>query len=411
MNRRVIFLVFLSVFPGAFAQEAKLGVTINDASTGQPTACTVELVDAKGKLVIENDSLKTGFRCPGAFTKRLPPGRTSLRITRGFETAAFSTNLDLAANREIQLTVRLRRSVDLRQRGWYGGDSHVHMLHGERTIPVKFDFVKLTAQAEDLQWLSLAQAWTLNQPTPEGLEKELSSRSIPDCVLNWNLEAPKNYYKGDAGRCLGHCWNIGMNGRTVEGLNVIQVLLDASAWDYESSKPTYANFESHQLIHAQGGTVFYTHPARWWTGSWGGKGGYPKVDQMRVSNMAVELPLDTELGPTFDGVDVITGPGEFEANEKAFELWAMLLNHGYRLAATGSSDACFDRLGGAAPGIPRTYTYVPDGFSLAKITRATAAGRTFVTTGPLLLATIDARPPGSVLPLGKKKNALKIEGW
>jgi hypothetical protein len=125
------------------------------------------------------------------------------------------------------------------------------------------------------------------------------------------------------------------------------MLMDASAWDYESQKPTYANFESHALIHQQGGAVFYTHPARWWTGAWGGQGGYPRQDRMRVSNMAVELPLDTILGPTFDGVDVITGPGEAEANEKAFALWAMLLNHGYRLAATGSSDACFDRTGGA----------------------------------------------------------------
>src|SRR6185295_19896203 len=179
MNRRAVLFVLLSIFPGSVAQEAKLGVNINDASTGRPTACSVELIDAKGKLVIENDSFKTGFRCPGTFTKHLPPGRTSLRITRGFETAAFSTNLDLAANREIHLTVKLQRSVDLRQRGWYGGDSHVHMLHGERTIPVNFDFVKLTAQAEDLQWLSLAQAWSLNNPTPEALEKQLTSRSTP----------------------------------------------------------------------------------------------------------------------------------------------------------------------------------------------------------------------------------------
>jgi len=127
--------------------------------------------------------------------------------------------------------------------------------------------------------------------------------------------------------------------------------------------------------------------------------------------MAVELPLDTVLGPTFDGVDVITGPGEFEANEKAFQLWVMLLNHGYRLAATGSSDACFDRPGGGVPGVPRTYTYVPHGFCLAKVTRATAVGHTFVTTGPLLLATIDGQPPGSTFRAGRKKHELEIEAW
>jgi hypothetical protein len=285
------------------------------------------------------------------------------------------------------------------------------MLHGERTVQVDFDYVALTAQAEDLQYMSLAQAWNLDDPTPERLEGELGRRSTPNCLLTWNLEAPKNYYKGDAGRCLGHCWSIGVRGRTREGKDVIRELMDASAWDYESSKPTYANFESHQLIHDQGGAVSYTHPARWWMGSWGGQGGYPKVDKMRVSNMAVELPLDTLLGPTYDGLDIITGPGEFEANAKAFEIWCILLNHGYRIAATGSSDACFDRPGGGVPGMPRTYALVPGEFSFAKAAKAIAAGRTFVTTGPLLIATIDRNPPGSAFSAGPKTRVLSVEAW
>jgi hypothetical protein len=399
----------------AWSVSAATGVTlhcqIRDEQTGELAPCTVRITDALGKTVIEQDSFHAGFRCAGEFTKELPPGQTHIHITRGFETVAVRKDVELVAGREASFNFVLRRKVDLRKRGWYAGDSHVHMLHGERTVPVSFDFIALTARAEDLQYLSLAQAWTIDDPTPEALTSELQPRSTAGCILTWNLEAPKNYYKGDAGRCLGHCWNMGMTGRTKDGADVIRILIDASAWDYESRKPTYANFESHRLIHEQGGAVFYTHPARWWTGSWGGQGGYPKVEKMRVSNMAVELPLDTALGPTFDGLDVITGPGEFEANQKAFQLWSMLLNHGYRLAATGSSDACFDRPGGAAPGVPRTYTFIPDGFSIKKATRATAAGRTVVSTGPLLVATIDGKPPGSVVKTGKQPHNLDIESW
>ena len=406
-----IVLCWIAATLAAGGQEAILRGTIRDAATGAPSACTVAIVSANSSLMVENESFKSGFRCAGEFTKRLPPGRTRIRVTRGFETAFVEKELDLEAGQEADVNFLLQRTIDLRRRGWYAGDSHVHMLHGERSVPVTFDTVALTARAEDLQYLSLAQAWEIVNPTPEALANELSRRSSRDCVLTWNLEAPKNYYKGDARRCLGHCWNLGMSGRTPEGLDVIHILLAASAWDYESDKPTYANFESHRLVHAQGGAVFYTHPARWWMGSWGGQGGYPKVERMRVSNMAVELPLDTVLGPTFDGVDVITGSGELEANEKAFQLWTMLLNHGYRLAATGSSDACFDRPGGGVPGVPRTYTFVPDGFSLAKVTRATAAGHTFVTTGPLLIARVDGEPPGSAFGIGKKQHTLSIEGW
>ena len=385
--------------------------TINDALTGRPTPCTVTITDAKGKVVIESDSFKGGFRCPGEFTKRLPAGLTRIRITRGFETKAIDRQVNLLEGDTTSLAFNLERVVDLRKRGWFAGDSHVHMLHGERTVPVSFDYVSLAAKAEDLQYMCLAQAWNMDDPTPERLETELRRHSTPNCILTWNLEAPKNYYKGDAGLCLGHCWNLGVRGRTPDNQDVIGMLMAASAWDYESGKPTYANYESYQLIHDQGGVACYSHPARWWMGPWGGQGGYPKVDRMRVSNLAVELPLDTLLGPTYDGLDLITGPGEFEANAKAFQIWSLLLNHGYRVAATGSSDSCFDRPGGGVPGTPRTYTLIPGKFSLAKAARAIAAGRTFVTTGPLLLASLDGNPPGSELTCGAKRRPLSIEAW
>jgi hypothetical protein len=337
---------------------------MNDALTGRQTPCTVKGTDASGKVVIESTPFSDGFRSSGEFAKRLPAGPTRIRITRGFETKIINQEVNLVAGETNDLTFTLERVVNLRKHGWFAGDSHVHMLHGERTVQVDFDYVALTAEAEDLQYMSLAKAWNLDEPTPERLEGELGRRSTLDCLLTWNLEAPKNYYQGDAGRCLGHCWTIGVFGRTREGGDVIRLLMDAIAWDYESSKPTYANFESHQLIHDQHGIVSYSHPARWWIGSWGGQGGYPKVDQMRVSNMAVELPLDTVLGPTYDGLDIITGPSEFEANAKAFEIWSLMLNHGYRITATGSSDSCFDRPGGGVPGTSRTYTFVPGEFTL-----------------------------------------------
>lgn len=385
--------------------------SIVDAESGLPAACSVRIIDASGKTVVERESFTGGFRCGGRFTKQLPAGRTQVRITRGFETRAVEHEIELATGETREIKIQLERIVDLRRRGWYSGDSHVHMLHGERTLPVDFDFVALTAQAEDLQYLSLAQAWTIENATPEKLEQELTRRSKPDCVLTWNLEAPKNYYKGDAGRCLGHCWMLGTDGHISHGENLINLLLQASAHDYESEKPPYANFESHQLIHAQRGRVFYSHPARWWTGEWGGSGGYRKQERMRVSNMAVELPLDTLAGPTFDGLDVITGPGEFEANAMAFDLWCMLLNHGYRLADTASSDACFDRKGGAIPGVVRTYTYVGRSFSLSAVTQAVARGANFVTSGPLLLVAVDGQPPGSVFRSNKQQHTLQIQAW
>jgi hypothetical protein len=132
---------------------------------------------------------------------------------------------------------------------------------------------------------------------------------------------------------------------------------------------------------------------------------------MRVSNMAVELPLDVLAGPTFDGLDVITGAQEAAADQQAFRLWALLLNHGYRLAATASSDACFDRPGGAVPGVARLYTFIEGDFSIDAAANAAAQGRTFATTGPLLLVSLDGRPPGAAFPAGGVARELRVEAW
>jgi hypothetical protein len=51
------------------------------------------------------------------------------------------------------------------------------------------------------------------------------------------------------------------------------------------------------LIHSLGGFVSCTHPARWWTGAWGGKGIFPLDENQFISNMATELPFDAVAGP------------------------------------------------------------------------------------------------------------------
>lgn len=123
------------------------------------------------------------------------------------------------------------------------------------------------------------------------------------------------------------------------------------------------------------------------------------------------MPFDVLAGPTFDGLDVITGAGEVEANEKAFRLWALLLNHGYRVAATASSDACFDRPGGAVPGAARLYAHVDGPFGLEAYTQAVVEGRTVATTGPLLIASLDGKPPGRAHPVPRGTHTLTIEAW
>ena len=58
----------------------ELRVRILDAETRQPIACTVRLADATGRVLTEGEGFRSGFRCPGGFAKRLPPGPATVVV-------------------------------------------------------------------------------------------------------------------------------------------------------------------------------------------------------------------------------------------------------------------------------------------------------------------------------------------
>jgi hypothetical protein len=390
--------------------DAVLRGRVVDAETGRPIASTVTVRTPDGKILTDHPSFRGGFRVEGEFRKSVPAGKLHVTVSRGFDYAPVEQTIETRDGETTDLKVSLRRRTPLRRLGWVTGDSHAHMAHGERTIEVDFPFAALTGRAEGLDYLSLAQHWNLPRVTPEALTVACRAVSTPDFTLSWNLEAPKNYWKGNAGQCIGHGWTLGMRGRTPDGRSAIDELLVMSAMDYESDKPPVPNFEIQSLIHSLGGIVSYTHAHRSWMGPWGGKGIYPARDSMFVSNLAAELPFDTVAGPTYDTIDILMRTHEREVNRKGLATWFMLLNHGYRIAATASSDATFDNPGGGIPGAVRNYTRVEGAPTLDRIAAAMKAGRNFVTSGPLILFRAGRHEVGDVVK-APAKLAGEIQAW
>lgn len=337
-----------------------------------------------------------------------------MTVSRGFDYLAQRRIVEVGSSHRAELTFRLRRQTDLRRLGWFCGDNHVHMIHGSSRVNVTFADVALAARAAGLDYMSVAQHWNLPaaQLTPARLGMLCKGVSTPDFILTWNLEAPKNYWRGDVTHCLGHCWTLGMRGYTAKGRDAISELFQLSAHDYESEKTPAPNFESQALIHALGGIVVYSHPCRWGWGKWGGKGIYPVERGKFISNLAQELPYDTVVGPTYDGIDILMQPWDREAYLEAQKLWFMLLNKGYRIPGTASTDASFDHPAQARPGIVRVYTHVEGPPTIGAIARAMRAGRNFVTSGPLLLMEIGGREPGAVIRLnGPGDFVVNLRAW
>ncbi len=398
---------------GASASALILG-RVYDAGTGRVIPCTVVLRTRLNKVISENTSLTASFRSDGRFEKTVPAGEATITVSRGFDYLAQQRTLDLRAAQRVELTFRLRRQADLPRLRWYGGDNHVHMIHGTEKVAVNFSDVALAARAAGLDYMSIAQNWNLSpaQITPAHLTALCKSVSTPDFTLAWNMEAPKNYWRGDVTHCLGHCWTLGTRGYTQKGRDAIQELFQMSAHDYESEKAPTPNFQSQALIHSLGGIVVYSHPCRWGWGKWGGKGIYPVEVGKFISNLAQELPYDTVVGPTYDGVDILMQPWDREAYLEAQKLWFLLLNKGYRMPGTASTDASFDKPSAALPGIVRVYTHVDGPPTLGAIARAMKDGRNFVTSGPLLLMKIGGHPVGDVVPVLHPSNfRVQLRAW
>ena len=403
--------LFLFLLAAPAARPASIAGRVIDAETGATIPATITIRASDGAIVTDHPSFQAGFRSPGTFEKQVPAGDITIAVSRGFDYLPIQRRLTLTADERRTETFELRRRSPLRREGWYCGDNHDHMIHGERTILVDFPYVALAARAEGLDYLAIAQNWNLSKVSPDELERVTRALSQPDFTLTWNLEAPKNYWHGDASHTLGHGWTVGMRGRTPDGRNAIAELLALSAMDYESEKPVVPNFEIQALIHSLGGISAYSHPARWWQGKWGGQGIYPVEENKFISNMAAELPFDTVCGPTYDAIDILMPAQEVKANQEALKLWFLLLNHGYHIAASGSSDATFDRPGGGIPGKVRVYTHLDGGVEMPRVAAAIRAGRSFVTTGPLLVLEIGGRGSGSVVMLPAPAQKGTIRAW
>jgi hypothetical protein len=390
-------LTIMLLLPVLAWPAASLRGRVFDAETGKFSPCVVTIQVSYESKVGSSPTFKLDFRSNGVFQNALPAGKAVITVRRGFDYVAVRRSVILQPGTTQDLTFTLRRRTPLHKLGWYASDNHVHMIHGEGTTTASFSDVALAARAAGLDLMSLAQNWTVTKDNPAVLMEACRKVSTSDLLLTWNMEAPKNYWRGDVSYCLGHGWTLGMRGYTATGQSAIAELDAMSAHDYERDKIPTPNFDSHALIHALGGMVSYTHPCRWSRGEWGGRGGYPVETDKFISNLAAELPFDTIAGPTYDAIDILMQTSEVEANEQGQRLWYMLLNHGYRIPGTASSDTSFNDPTRSHPGAVRNYTHVTGKLTPQKLAEAMRQGRNFVTSGPLLLVDFGGHQIGDII--------------
>lgn len=273
----------------------------------------------------------------------LPRGRVHVEIARGYEYTPVAKWVEIKEDQR-SLDLQISRWTDMRKEGWFSGDTHVHCLTPDGALK--------EGQGEDLSVVNLLQVQLGHVSVGvEGFTGETRSSSDGATLVHVSSENRQSV--------LGHLCLLG---------------LTTAVWPLSSAGPTAAELGgtldttlSHwaDAAHAQGATVIVGH--------------------MPKPNGEIASLIATGRVDALEMMDF-----------KAFEYleYYRYLNGAYRLPLVGGTD----KIDGTQPiGLIRTYAQLTEDLSLAAWLRAIRAGRTFITSGPMLWFTVDGLGPGNVL--------------
>ena len=304
------------------------------------------------------------------FTVELEPGGYTFTVERGKEFHPLEKRVQVG-DEPVRVRLPLRRWINMAARGWFSGDTHSHR------DPADLPNVML---AEDLNVAHPMVYWTtVDNVPPSRSEKNFKGdfNAAPIELDATHVWFPRNteyeiFTTAGKQHTLGALLLI--NHKTVFDLPALPVRRVA------------------ERAHAEGALLdLEKHNWEWSMAI------VPlvKPDLFELANnhlWRTEFAYRTWAVPAPPWMGIGTGrDGEREWALYGFANYYVLLNCGFRLQpAAGTAN-------GVHPvplGFGRVYVHLDGPFRYDEWMKALAAGRSFVTTGPMLLAEFDGKMPG-----------------
>ena len=280
--------------------------------------------------------------------------------------------------------VRIAESLEfpeLRRRGWYKGDFHAHVVHGENFYRANVQQMNFVCRAERYDWIYLSGAHANDEYPVDHWElaKYLSDGKL---FLRVNNEFPKNIY--------GHFGNLNRPPLTTRDYGP----------GYDMERVTNLEF-AERTIYAHGGLAVPVHPLY---------GDVVRTDKatgrkmfgMINNELMLWLLCRPDLVPV---VDFFYFP-----EERAERFWYRLLNRGYTLGCSGTSDAAFDV--GRSPCSSHATFAKLDRIDGDALVRAFNEGRTMVSYhGAAVVPEIDGKTSGDTFAPGEAVRRLRVDAY
>jgi hypothetical protein len=302
----------------------------------------------------------------------LTPGTYQLTVERGKAYIPASRTV-VVADAPVVLKLPLKRWIDMARRGWYSGDTHVHRA---------LDELPNLMLAEDLNVSFPLTYWVTHAyRAPDSGDKSVPGDIPGDLIVvdDTHVIWPRNteweiFSVGEQRHTLGAVFALGHREPFKLGVPPVRPVaaearrqgalldLDKHDWPWTMTLPPTMGVHLYELANNH---IWRTEFAftRW---------NSPTPAYLRP-------PLQEQTG-----------------TEREWILFTManyyaLLNCGLRMVPTAGT------ANGVHPvplGFGRVYVHLPGGFSYDRWKRGLEAGRSFVTTGPMVFAAVNGRPPG-----------------
>lgn len=372
--------------------ETTVQCEVTDEATGQPVPSRVYVQDERGAWHFPNPGWLHGSAIryqkrnwlntnavemhttlsAQPFSIELLPGRYTFTIERGKEYFAERREVTVAQE-PLRLKFPLRRWIDMAKMGWYSGDTHVH-----RTV-------------EELRHLVLAEDVNVTFPLSYWVTKAFAPPSAGD--KNISGAVPESLITVDTTHVI-HPRNTEYEIFTVNEqrhtLGAVFVLNHRSI--FEQGAPPVAPIAAR--AHGEGALLELDKHDWPWSMML-----VPvmKVDLYELSNNHV---WRTEFGYTnwsSSAAPFMNLPNEGKSGSEldwvhyGFQNYYTLLNCGFRLRPTAGT------ANGVHPvplGFSRVYVHLGNEFSYENWIRGLDQGRSFVTTGPMLMVRVNEQWPG-----------------
>lgn len=316
--------------------------------------------------------MKTGesyFYADGSFEVSLPNGKSQVHVSGGMEVVPQMVSVD--ATSDTELAIYMRTWIDMAARGWYSGDSHVH-LHTGGPIEVTVADALVAAKAEGLNYANLCVSNNVGDDIRDAelITGKPHAVSTDKHLLVFGEEMRSMIY--------GHMQFFGIK-KLVEP--------QYTGFDNTPNRLDFpANYEMAAAACRQGGYVTYGHPMF-------ADQPFPFNDDLTMPNAAArELPVDAILN-VVQAVDLMCYNSD---EDLSAELWYRLLNCGLKLSACVGTDALLDRSTDPMGGC-RMYVDTSGPLTMENWLEGLNEGRTFVTNGPMPQLKVNGSQPGTTV--------------